>query len=285
MTPSSPSSPSVESSPERRPDSVLIVGAGDLGLAVAQRLVRLGVEVTTLNRSGRGVDGARSFRGDLAEPASLDGLPEAEIVLFTTAPPGRDESAYRLAYVDGPARILDALPRAPRRLVLTSTTGVHGVDDGTWIDESSPPDPTRDTARMVLEGEERLRRAGPTTVVRPAGIYGPGRTRLIDRVRAGDEPVAADGTPRWTNRIHRDDLADAMVLVATHPDPPAVLLAVDDEPAPRDDVIRHLVERLDAPTPSTIDVPTPTGKRCRNTALRALGWAPRFPSFREGYDV
>lgn len=285
MTPSSPTSPPVVPPSAPRPAGVLVVGAGDLGLAVAERLVRLGVDVTTLNRSGRSVDGARSFRGDLADPTSLDGLPTAEVVLFTTAPPGRDESAYRLAYVDGPARILEALPHTPRRLVLTSTTGVHGVDDGSWVDESSPPDPTRDTARAVLEGEERLRRAGPTAVVRPAGIYGPGRTRLIDRVRAGEEPVAADGTPRWTNRIHRDDLADAMVLVVTHPAPPPVLLAVDDEPAPRDDVIRHLVDRLGAPAPSTIDVPSPTGKRCRNDALRALGWVPRFPSFREGYDV
>jgi nucleoside-diphosphate-sugar epimerase len=262
------------------------VGAGDIGLALADRFDTLGAEVTTLNRSGRRADGARSWRGDLADPASLTGLPMADTVVFTTAPPGRDESAYRLAYVDGPARVLDALPSLPARLVLTSTTGVYGVDDGSWVDETSPTEPTRATASAVVEGERRLAEIATTTVtVRPAGIYGPGRGSLLERVRAGEEPVSSDGTPRWTNRIHRDDVVAALLVAATHPTPPPALIAVDDEPAPRDDVIRHLAARLDAPRPTTIEVPSPTGKRCRNAALRALGWEPRYPTYREGYDA
>ena len=263
--------------------TVLVVGAGDIGLGLVEPLTALGATVTTLNRSGRRVPGAAAWRGDLADPSTLEGLAPAETVIFTTAPPGRDEAAYRVAYVDGPSRILAALPHPPRRIVLTSTTGVHGVDDGSWVDATSPPDPTRPTAEVVAEGERRLLDAGPTVVLRPAGIYGPGRNRLIERVRAGEEPVAADGTPRWTNRVHRDDVVRALVIAATHPSPPPALIAVDDEPAPRDDVIRHLVERLGAPAPEEIEVAAPTGKRCRNDALRALGWAPRYPSYREGY--
>jgi nucleoside-diphosphate-sugar epimerase len=265
---------------------VLIVGAGDLGLALAARFLALDAEVTTLNRSGRGTDGARSWRGDLADPATLAGLPMAETVVFTTSPPGRDAAAYRLAYIDGPARILAALPSTPDRLVLTSTTGVYGVDDGSWVDETSPTEPTRATAAAVVEGERRLADTQTTTVaVRPAGIYGPGRGALQERIRAGEEPVASDDTPRWTNRVHRDDVVAALFVAATHPEPPPALIAVDDEPAPRDEVIRYLAARLGAPTPTTIDVPTPTGKRCRNAALRALGWVPRYPNYREGYDA
>ncbi|MEZ5247501.1 MAG: NAD-dependent epimerase/dehydratase family protein [Acidimicrobiales bacterium] len=268
------------------PSRVLIVGAGDVGLSLAGRLGALGVDVTTLNRSGRSADGARAWRGDLADPATLVDLPMADTVIFTTAPPGRGESDYRLAYVDGPARILAALPSMPDRLVLTSTTGVYGVDDGSWVDETSPTEPSRASAAVVVEGERRLTGQATTTViVRPAGIYGPGRGSLLERVRAGEEPVSSDGTPRWTNRVHRDDVVGALLVAATHPTPSHVLIAVDDEPAPRDDVIRHLVARLDAPRPSTIDVPSPTGKRCRNAALRALGWEPQYPTYREGYDA
>lgn len=270
-------------SPASDSGRILIVGAGDLGLALATHLVERGLDVTTLNRSGRSTDGARSWRGDLADPRSLRGLATADTVVFTTAPPGRDEAAYRLAYTDGPARVLDALPARPGRVVLTSTTGVHGVDDGSWIDATSPPRPTRPTALVVVDGEERLRARAPTVVVRPAGIYGPGRTRFQERVLAGREPVAADGTPRWTNRIHRDDAVTALLVATVHANPPPALLAVDDEPAPRDDVIRFLAERLDAPEPETVNIEAPSGKRCRNDALRALGWTPRFPSYREGY--
>lgn len=261
----------------------LVVGAGDLGLALATRMAAQGAAVTTLNRSGRGVDGVARRRADLADSATLTGLGPADTVVFTTAPPGRDDAAYRLAYLDGPARVLAALPADPERVVLTSTTGVHGIDDGSWIDATSRPEPTRTTAAIVLEGEQQLRALMPTVVVRPAGIYGPGRERLIGRVRQGVEPVAVDGTPRWTNRIHRDDVVAALLIAATHPGAPATLLACDDEPAPRDDVIRYVAERLGAPEPPTIEVPTPTGKRCRNTALRALGWTPGYPSYREGY--
>lgn len=264
---------------------MLIVGAGDLGLALAARFIPLGAEVTTLNRSGRGTPGARSWRGDLADPATLTGLAIAETVVFTTAPPGRDEASYRLAYVDGPARILAALPSTPHRLVLTSTTGVYGVDDGSWVDEDTATVPTRATAAAVVDGERRLAEVRATTVaVRPAGIYGPGRGALAERVRAGEEPVSSDGTPRWTNRVHRDDVVAALLVAATHAEPPPALIAVDDEPAPRDDVIRYLEARLDAPPSRTIDVPAPTGKRCRNATLRGLGWVPEYPTYREGYD-
>jgi nucleoside-diphosphate-sugar epimerase len=262
---------------------VLIVGAGDLGLALATRFVERGEDVTTLNRSGTAVAGARSWRADLADPASLRGLPRSDLVVFTTAPPGRDEAAYRVAYTDGPRHVLEALPNQPRRAVLTSTTGVYGIDDGSWIDEHSPTEPTRSTAGAVLEGELALRDAVPTVVVRPAGIYGPGRSGLRDRVLAGEEGVAADGTPRWTNRIHRHDVVSALLTASTTGEAPGTLIAVDDEPAPRDDVIRFLADQLGAPPPATIDVSQETGKRCRNTALRALGWEPRYPSYREGY--
>lgn len=266
------------------PSSVLIVGAGDLGLALAAEFVGTGAVVTTLNRSGRGTDGATSWRGDLSDPSTLRGLPSSDLVVFTTAPPGRDEAAYELAYVDGPRRVLDALGDSPRRAVLTSTTGVYGIDDGSWVDEHSAAEPTRATASAVLRGELALHHAVPTVVVRPAGIYGPGRTGLQNRVAAGEETVARDGTPRWTNRIHRDDVVSALLAAATAHDPPPTLIAVDDEPAPRDDVVRFLAARLDAPAPAIMDVTQESGKCCRNTALRSLGWAPEFPSYREGYS-
>lgn len=265
------------------PDTVLVAGAGDLGLALAGRLAAAGALVTTLNRSGRAIEGANRFVGDLTDPTSLRGLPSFSVVVLTTAPPGRDDAAYRTAYVDGPAHLLDALPSDPGRVVLTSTTGVYGVDDGSWVDETSPTEPTRSTAEIVLEGERQLAALAPTVVLRPAGIYGPGRTRLIESVRAGDVSVAADGTPRWTNRVHRDDVVSALLTLTTHSDPPPVAIAVDDEPSPRDDVVRWLATRLGAPEPPTTVVTRSSGKRCHNTRLRSLGWSPAYPTFRDGY--
>lgn len=264
---------------------ILIAGAGDLGLGLAARLIADGRSVTTLNRSGGTVDGAESILADLGRPESMTGLPAFDTVVFTTAPPGRDEAAYRLAYVDGPRNLFAGLATPPRHVVLTSTTGVYGVDDGSWVDEATPAEPTRATAAAVREGEHRLFDMAPTSVLRPAGIYGPGRTGLQDRVRAGEAPIARDGTPRWTNRVHRDDVVEALRTLVSHPDPPPVVIAVDDEPVPRDDVVRWLAERLDAPEPDAIDIDRVTGKRCRNSLLRSLGWEPQYPNFRNGYEA
>lgn len=263
---------------------VLIVGAGDTGLALATVLSGAGLGVSTLNRSGRSIDGAAAIVGDLSDPASLDGLPAADVAVFTTAPPTRDDDGYRIAYVDGPRRVLDALPREPARAILTSTTGVYGVDDGRWVTASTPPEPTRSTAEVVVEGETALAARIPTTIVRAAGIYGPGRRRLIDQVLTGAVGVTPGSPDRWTNRIHRDDLAAALALCAIHPSPPPVAIAVDDEPAPRDRVLTWLAEQLRVELgPDPAPAETTTGKRCRNSELRDLGWEPAYPSFREGY--
>ena len=92
---------------------VLIVGAGDTGLSLATMLSSAGLRVSTLNRSGRSIDAATALVGDLADSASLMGLPSADVVVFTTAPPSRDDEGYRTAYLDGPQRLLDALPTEP----------------------------------------------------------------------------------------------------------------------------------------------------------------------------
>ncbi len=263
---------------------VLIVGAGDTGLALASVLSGAGLGVSTLNRSGRSIEGATAIVGDLSDPSSLAGLDAVDVVVFTTAPPTRDDDGYRVAYLDGPQRLLDALPREPARAILTSTTGVYGFDDGRWVTASTPAEPARPTAEIVVEGEAALAARIPTTVVRAAGIYGPGRRRLIDQVLSGAVGVTPGTPDRWTNRVHRDDLAAGLALCAIHPSPPPVAIAVDDEPVPRDRVLTWLAEQLRVelgPDPSPAEATT--GKRCRNSELKDLGWEPAYPSFREGY--
>ena len=223
---------------------VLIVGAGDTGLALASVLAGAGLGVSTLNRSGRCVDGATPIAADLSDPGSLTDLPNVSVVVFTTAPQTRDDDGYRIAYLDGPQRVLDALPTEPARAILTSTTGVYGFDDGRWVTASTPAEPARRTAEIVVEGEAALAARIPTTTVRSAGIYGPGRRRLIDRVLTGEVGVTPATPDRWTNRVHRDDLAAALALAAIHPSPPPVAIAVDDEPVPRDRVLTWLAEQL-----------------------------------------
>jgi nucleoside-diphosphate-sugar epimerase len=71
-------------------------------------------------------------------------------------------------------------------------------------------------------------------ILRCAGIYGPGRTRLLEAARSGQPGDPA----RITNRVHRDDAAAAAVELLAADDEAlaafgprrAVFVAVDDEP-------------------------------------------------------
>jgi hypothetical protein len=112
----------------------------------------------------------------------------------------------------------------------------------------------------------------------------------MTRVRQG---VAAcrEGPPLYTNRIHRDDCAGALQHLMTLPQPDAVYLGVDHEPADYCDVLRWLAVQLGAPPPQVEAMSGGDGrrhrtnKRCRNAKLVASGYVFRYPTYREGYTA
>ena len=102
----------------------------------------------------------------------------------------------------------------------------------------------------------------------------------MDTVREG----RVEDPHRWTNRIHREDAADAVVhLLTTEAQPDTLYLGTDDEPAQLGDVAAYIADRLGAPAPPPADPARGHGKRLSNARLRATGWAPTRPSYREGY--
>jgi nucleoside-diphosphate-sugar epimerase len=262
---------------------VLLVGCGDLGARVGLRLADLGHEVLALRRQadrvppplqGRSVDLTR-------EVPDLTGLRPRLVVVALTARP-RTEEAYRSTYVDGTARALDALEQAPERAVLVSSTAVHASHDQPPLeDETTPAAPADGPGRMLLAAEDAFHERLPHgTVLRLSGLYGGSSTRLLDTVREG----RVDDPHRWTNRIHREDAAAAVVHLLTMEARPAPLyLGTDDEPAPLGDVAAHLADRIGAPVPPPADPAKGHGKRLSNARLRSTGWTPTFPSYREGY--
>jgi nucleoside-diphosphate-sugar epimerase len=194
--------------------------------------------------------------------------------------------------VDGLKHVLAALERdgvTPRRVLFVSSTAVYGDADGGWVDESTTTTPGGFSGRVLREAEElllsRLRGTGSVGVVlRLGGIYGPGRTRLIDQVRSGTAVIPDE--PRFTNRIHRDDAAAAMVhLASMAADPAPIYVGVDNDPADLGDVLRFLAGEMGYPEPPVGPAGQARGgnKRCSNALLRSSGLEFAYPTFREGY--
>ncbi len=277
---------SAENTTERPvPRSVLIAGAGDVGTRLAHRLLAKGRKVFALRRGeAAGGDGIVWLRGDLTRPGTLSGLPAVDAVVFSPTPDARDEASYRAVFVDGLRHLLDALPEPPQRTLFVSSSAVYGEHGGDWVDEDTLPDPPGFNGRVLLEAERSLaaRQVGGVSL-RLAGLYGPGRTQLFDRLREGKAAVPR-GRKVYANRIHVDDAAAALAFLLDLPAPEAVYVGVDDTPMPIDTLYDHLARLLDAPPPP--DGPGPAGignKRLSNARLRAAGFRCAWPDARDGY--
>jgi nucleoside-diphosphate-sugar epimerase len=275
---------------------VLIAGCGYVGSVLAGRLAADGCEVWGLRRKvGALPRGVRPLAADLTRAGALVDLPVGiDCAVYAVAAKAFDEAAYRATYLDGLGNLLRALSdmgERPRRIFFTSSTSVYGQRRGEWVDESSPTYPLGFSGEIMLLAERLLLGSPfPATVLRLGGIYGPGRARLIDRVRSG-RASCRPGPPHYTNSIHRDDAAGALRHLMRLENPESLYLGVDCEPADERDVFGWLAETMMLPPPGSPaegEAPPPRragSKRCRNARLLESGYRFRYPSFREGYGA
>jgi nucleoside-diphosphate-sugar epimerase len=239
--------------------------------------------------------GVQPLAADLRRAATLSDLPTGiDFAVYAAGAQAADEAAYRAIYLDGLGnlmRVLADMGEKPRRVFFTSSTSVYGQRRGEWVDESSPTYPLGFSGEILLSAERLLASSPfPVTVLRLSGIYGPGRSRLIDRVRSGGA-VYRPGPHHYTNRIHRDDAAGALRHLMRIESPEDLYLGTDCEPVDESEVYRWLAEAMAVPAPRNLSEgeavpPRRTGsKRCRNARLLAGGYRFRYPTFRDGYGA
>lgn len=275
---------------------ILIAGCGDVGTELGIRLAQDGHTVWGLRRHCDTLPASvHPFPADLTKMETLHALPpELDVVFYTAAPTVSSAEGYRAVYVDGLRHLRAALVAQGhhlRRFFFTSSTGVYGQTSGEWVDEMSPTEPTHFSGRCLLEGEQVvLDGSFPATILRLGGIYGPGRTRLVDSIRQGTA-VCTEGPPLYTNRIHRDDCVGALRHLLHLPQTDPLYVGVDYEPADQCTVLRWLAFQLGLPSPrqeALTDSPARSrrsNKRCSNRKLAATGYTFRYPTFREGYSA
>jgi nucleoside-diphosphate-sugar epimerase len=270
---------------------LLVIGLGFSGTAIARAAVKAGWRVTATAR-----EPARA-----APPGGVSVLPFAEAApalraathLIVTAPPGEDGDPVLAAH----AGVLRAAPL--RWIGYLSTTGVYGDRNGAWVDEATEPAPAqpRSIRRRAAEQQWEAFASGiAVDLFRCAGIYGPGRSALDD-LRAGTarrtiHPGHAFG------RIHREDVARAVLAAASAPPPPGirVLHLADDEPAESAIVVEGAARLLGMDPPPAIPFEEARrsmspmalsfwaeNRRVANARTKAaLGLAWRYPTWREG---
>ena len=247
-----------------------IFGLGYSAGRLARALETRGWEVVSTGRSG-----TLSFEDDGTVRLALTDA----AAIFSSVPPTGDGLDPVLE------RYGNAL--AGKWLGYLSSTGVYGDTGGAWVDESAPTGTGRRSARAECDSAWLGRGA---RVLRLPGIYGPGRSAL-DRVRAGSAQ-RIDLPQQVFSRVHVDDIVSGALAALSAP--PGAYNLADDEPCSQNVVIEEACRLLGQEPPPLVALeaaglsPMARGFYAENRrvangkAKRVLGWAPRYPNYREG---
>lgn len=278
------------------PKTVLVLGLGYSGQAVARRLLAQGVEVAGTVRDPAAHRGDALLRHRLAadhplDPPLLDMLARAEAVLCTIPPDADGDPVLRL--------LRDALASSTslRWVGYLSSTAVYASRDGGWIDEGSLADATTPVALQRLHAERQWQalasgRGIDSAVFRLPGLYGRGRNALVQLAAGRARHVVRAGLV--FNRLHVEDLAGVVMAALQHPRPAGLYLPADDEPTPPQEVLAYAAQLGGYALPAQQQWDDPAvspslrrfyegNKRIDSRGTRTmLQWQPRFPSYREG---
>jgi len=260
----------------------LLAGVGDLNSRVARRLLEQGGKVTGLRRSRP--DPALGFEQRSIDLA-LEPWPDigADTVIIALSAAQRDAQGYRRGYVMPVQQLARSIPewrKAPERIIVVGSSRVYGVSDGRELTETSPIEPGDWGGEVLAEMEAVVDGLpGHASVARLSGIYGPGRDWL--RRKALDAGSGPPQSNHWTNRIHIEDAAAALVHVAMLPDPQRRYLVTDRQPAPLCDVLNYL-RQIDGHEPLQGVPDVAGGKRLLSDRLAGTGFEWRYPHYRAG---
>jgi nucleoside-diphosphate-sugar epimerase len=272
----------------------ILLGCGYTGARVAARLAAAAEPPSELVLARRDPApladlarelGARAIAVDLARPETLPRAMMTGAVVVHLAPPALPDGAAESA--------LAAAAHDADRIVYVSSTGVYAAAGGASVDESWQVAPATASGAARVAAEAALR-AGPARVVilRAAGIYGPGRG-VAARLREGTFRVIGDGRAH-TSRIHVDDLAAAIVAAGSAAAPSDIYNVADDDPAPTGEYADTAAALLGLPPPPRVPADTVPAEVAgmlladrridAGRLKRELGWAPRYPSWRDAFD-
>jgi nucleoside-diphosphate-sugar epimerase len=282
---------------------LFVLGLGYSAQTLARRALdagwRVGGTVRDNEKALRLAEGcieALAFDADKDDVEAVAARLATADALLVTIPPGA--GADRL-----PERLAEAMSQNAPRLAwigYLSTIGVYGDHGGGWVDETTPCTPISARSMARIAAEASWTKLGclvakPVIVFRLPGIYGPGRNALVSLRGGTAKRIVKPG--QVFNRIHVVDIATALMTSICDDVASAVYNLTDDEPAPPQDVIAYAASLLRIEPPPEILFEQAQlspmaasfyaeNKRVRNTLIRkAIGFAPEFPSYREGLDT
>ena len=236
----------------------LVIGQGDIGLPVTNKIASKGLDITGLARSEREhyqLDDKAQFIQADAKQLTADKINSFTHIAIVVTPDNYQADDYQKTYLGIAQHIADLAQQLPqlKRVVFISSTGVYGQNTGEWIDETvEPAPPKREASTFIRQAEQVLQQAygERAVIIRPSGIYGKQRLMRIRKAREQQkQPMPLN---EWTNRIMDSDLINIIVKVLTLPESEPlkpIYIATDYAPVTSYELTCWLAERLHSTQP------------------------------------
>lgn len=270
------------------------MGCGYVGSVVAKHFLHPG-KVFALTRNADRSEELRNLSiepivGNWLEPDSLVGLPDVDVVLVSV--PHREVGFGEQTHCVGLKNLTDVLPQGCRKIVYLSTTGVYGRCNEEVVNEETPVSPTRIGPKIAVQAENWLaehRNELPTSVtLRLAGIYGPGRIPLAQKLKLG-EPLAVP-QQGYLNLAHVEDIASIICVALDTSLERASYVFSDGSPTERSEFYKYLAGLCGVDEPIFVK-PDPNDPKVRRATSKRVDpsiivtetqFKFAFPDYRSG---
>ena len=202
-------------------NTITILGCGYLGTALAEHCIGKGFTVSALTRNAETAKQLHSIGVSQVVEAQLQENDwhsqldsNQDFVVNCVGASSPDNQGYITSYVEGQDSVMKWLEGGSvGSFLFTSSISVYPQTEKRFVDETASCAGVSEKGGLLLAAEQKCFPPVSTVkrsfILRLAGLYGPDRHLLIDKVKNGQE--FQGNADRILNLIHRDDAVKAIL--------------------------------------------------------------------------
>jgi len=275
---------------------ILITGSsGFVGGALCAKSVAQGWDTTGISR--RAAVAGNWIAADLTRPLKLPASYRPDVVVHCAArsSPWGTARDFERQNIDATRHVIDFCRRvgSPHLIYISTSAVLYRNEHQLAMSESTPPADRflNHYARTKFAGETLVQSyAGPSTILRPRAIFGPGDTvvfpRILRAAREGKFPIIHSATPVMADLIYIETLIDYIVR-AIERRATGLFHLSNNRPIALTSFLQDVFTRLDLPAPRR-RIPMSramTAGACIETLYRFLPFLGEPPITRFGVSV
>ncbi|MDQ6962115.1 MAG: SDR family oxidoreductase [Mariprofundaceae bacterium] len=232
------------------PKKLIILGCGYIGTAFAQVAKANNIAITAIVRDQQQADRLHSLNIKVhinTSPQAIVDLISQHDALLDSIP--LEKATSHATQCDWLPHIKSAIEHM-QWVAYLSSSSVYGDHQGAWVNEETSCQPTSPRGKERLHAEQAWQKTFENIrIFRLSGIYGPKRN-LLTRLKTGQYKALC--WPHFSNRIHCDDIIDALMASLCKEQHASIINLSDDQPLSHHEYVCELAKIAQLPQPTLI---------------------------------